>query len=98
MKIRRSRFEHLIKIYPNHKLYSIGKDKYLEVRGTKYILRNIFEVLKDIMSLPLGFLFCIVGFITEIPKWSANLLMDLKQCCPIGYIKVEDDEKIQVMK
>ena len=41
MKINRSRFEHLINKFPHHKLYPIGKDKYLEIRRPKYIFKSI---------------------------------------------------------
>lgn len=92
MKISRSRFEYFINKYPNHKLYSIKKDKYLKFKKSQDILKNVFEVLKDIILLPIGFVWCILEFLSEIPDWFKTLFKDLKQCFPITYIKVVDDE------
>lgn len=98
MKIRKSRFKYLMKHYHNHKLYSIGKDSYLAIRPFKYILRNLVEVLKYTVALPWGLICCIANFITEIPYWVKEFWRDLKECCPIAYIKVVDDEEIQVIE
>ncbi|MEN8079331.1 hypothetical protein ABFP60_20450 [Clostridioides difficile] len=92
MKISRRRFEYLRNLYPNSKLYLIGEDKYLQFRKPKYILGNAFEALKDIILLPIGFIYCILEFISEMPGWFKTLFEDLKSCSPIAYIRVVDDE------
>lgn len=95
MKMMRSRFNYLTKKYPNHKLCQIGEDKYLEFKKPKHILRNLFEVLKDIVFIPIGLIWCLLEFILEIPRHLYDILLDLKECSPIGYIKVIDDEKFE---
>lgn len=98
MRIKRSRFNYLVKLYPNHRLYSIGKDKYLEIRTLKYVLRNLLEVFKDILLLPWGLICSIGDFLLEIPDWFKILFGDLKEIFPIGYIKVVDDEQIETIE
>ena len=95
MKMMRSRFNYLTKKYPNHKLYKIREDKYLEIKKPKHILKNLFEVLKDIVLIPIGLIWCLLEFILEIPRHLYDILLDLKECFPIGYIKVIDDEKFE---
>lgn len=96
MKINRSRFEHLINKFPHHKLYPIGKDKYLEIRKPKYIFKSILELLADIILFPIGFIWCLLGsmleFMSEMPEYLLETFKDLKSCSPITYVKVVDDE------
>lgn len=98
MKVSRSMFEYLTSKKPNCKLRLIAKDSYLEFRKPKYILKSIFEVIKDIVLLPIGFVWCILEFMSEIPDWFKTLLADLKSCSPIVYIKVVDDNEINKVK
>lgn len=98
MKVSRKRFEYFTDKHPNCKLYSLGKDKYLKFKKPKNIFLSIFEVLKDIALLPIGFIWCILEFISEIPDWFKTLLKDLKQCSPIIYIKVVCDDDFEINK
>lgn len=98
MKVSRSKFEYLTSNNPNCKLHPIVKDTYLEFRKPKSILKNIFEVLKDIVLLPIGFICCILEFMSEIPDWFKTLIADLKSCSPIVYIQVVNDDEINNIK
>lgn len=107
MKIRRTRFDYLMRQYPNpkSKVYKIGKDRYIQVLSFKRWLRCIVELFEIILTLPFGILQLAWGFLDllwefaiEIPSWAVSLFKSIKDLLPIRYIKVYDEELLESME
>lgn len=95
MKMNRTFFEKQIKKYPDYKLYSIGKDKYLHIKSCKHCFKSLIEVLECIVALPIGLIWGELEFLWEcilkIPMWFKELCESISNVFPILYIKITDE-------
>lgn len=98
MKMNRTFFEKQIKKYPDYKLYSIGKNKYLHIKSFKYWLKCLIKVLRGIVAIPIGFIWGELEFlgecITELPEWFIEMCKAICDILPIQYIKVTDESNV----
>ena len=98
MKMNRTFFEKQIKKYPDYKLYSIGKDKYLHIKSCKHCFKSLIEVLECIVALPIGLIWGELEFLWEcilkIPMWFKELCESISNVFPILYIKIIDEENV----
>lgn len=98
MKMNRTFFEKQIKKYPDYKLYSIGKNKYLHIKSCKHCFKSLIEVLECIVALPIGLIWGELEFlgecIAEIPEWFIEMCKAICDILPIQYIKVTDESNV----
>lgn len=98
MKMNRTFFEKQIKKYPDYKLYSIGKNKYLHIKSCKHCFKSLIEVLECIVALPIGLIWGELEFlwecITELPEWFIEMCKAICDILPIQYIKVTDESNV----
>lgn len=98
MKMNRTFFEKQIKKYPDYKLYSIGKDKYLHIKSCKHCFKSLIEVLECIVALPIGLIWGELEFLWEcilkIPMWFKELCESISNVFPILYIKITDESNV----
>lgn len=98
MKLNRSKFDYLVEKFPNHKVYKIGTDKYIEFITFKGWIRCLGELGKTLLVLPCGIILATLELVKEIPEYIKTLAIDMVSIVPIRYFKVVDDEEIESME
>lgn len=95
MKIEIRKLNNLIKKYPKHKLYNIGKNKYIEIITFKHWIICLKYLLLTILGIPYGIVLALLelmnDIIEEIPDLIKVLIRDILNVIPLRYIKVVDD-------